>query len=94
MREGKAGLENPRILAYWVFETGRNAQGRPRMHGLPRHLVRVAALDQVRPFAHEHRFDRLEAQLEGGALPDWMQRFGELQAAYPEWSGHAPRPGE
>ena len=42
-----------------------------------------------------HAFlDRLEAQLDGRALPDWMQRFGELQAGYPEWSGHAPRPGE
>ena len=42
-----------------------------------------------------HAFlDRLEAQLDEGALPDWVQRFGELQAEYPEWSGHAPRPGE
>ena len=42
-----------------------------------------------------HAFlDRLEAQLEGRAMPDWMRRFGELQAGYPEWSGHAPRPGE
>ena len=42
-----------------------------------------------------HAFlDRLEAQLDGGALPDWRERFGELQAGYPEWSGHAPRPGE
>jgi uncharacterized protein YndB with AHSA1/START domain len=38
--------------------------------------------------------DRLEAQLEGRALPDWMQRFGELRTEYPEWSGHAPNPGE
>jgi uncharacterized protein YndB with AHSA1/START domain len=42
-----------------------------------------------------HAFlDRLEAQLDGVALPGWVQRFGELMAAYPEWSGHAPRPGE
>ena len=42
-----------------------------------------------------HAFlDRLEAQLDGQVLPDWRQRFGELQAAYPEWSGHAPRPGQ
>jgi uncharacterized protein YndB with AHSA1/START domain len=42
-----------------------------------------------------HAFlDRLEAQLEGRAPPDWGQRFGELRAEYPEWSGHAPRPGE
>jgi uncharacterized protein YndB with AHSA1/START domain len=42
-----------------------------------------------------HAFlDRLEAQLDGDALPDWMQRFGELRAVYPEWSGHAPPPGK
>lgn len=28
MRKGKAGLENPLILAYWVFETDRNTLGR------------------------------------------------------------------
>ena len=38
--------------------------------------------------------DRLEAQLDGRALPEWMQRFAELRAEYPEWSGHAPDPGE
>jgi len=38
-----------------------------------------------------HAFlDRLEAQLDGRPLPDWLERFGALLAAYPEWSGHAP----
>ena len=42
-----------------------------------------------------HAFlDRLQAQLDGAALPDWMQRFGELLASYPEWSGHAPGSGQ
>jgi uncharacterized protein YndB with AHSA1/START domain len=42
-----------------------------------------------------HAFlDRLEAQLDGRALPDWMQRFGELRAEYPEWSSHASDPGK
>jgi uncharacterized protein YndB with AHSA1/START domain len=42
-----------------------------------------------------HAFlDRLEAQLDGRALPDWLQRFGALQATYPDWSGHAPPAGE
>jgi uncharacterized protein YndB with AHSA1/START domain len=42
-----------------------------------------------------HAFlERLEAQLDGRALPDWLERFGALRAAYPEWSGHAPRAGE
>ncbi|MDP9035680.1 MAG: SRPBCC domain-containing protein [Myxococcota bacterium] len=42
-----------------------------------------------------HAFlDRLEAQLDGEVLPDWMHRFGELRAEYPEWSGHASDPGE
>ena len=38
--------------------------------------------------------DRLEAQLDGRALPDWMQRFLDLTAEYPEWIGHAPHSGE
>ena len=38
--------------------------------------------------------DRLEAQLDGRALPEWMQRFAELRGEYPEWSSHAPDPGE
>jgi uncharacterized protein YndB with AHSA1/START domain len=42
-----------------------------------------------------HAFlDRLEAQLDASALPDWLERFGALRAAYPEWSDHASRPGE
>jgi uncharacterized protein YndB with AHSA1/START domain len=42
-----------------------------------------------------HAFlDRLEAQLDGRALPDWMQRFTTLEAEYPEWSGHATGPRE
>ena len=40
-----------------------------------------------------HAFlDRLQAQLDGGELPDWLQRFGELRALYPDWSGHAADP--
>ncbi len=42
-----------------------------------------------------HAFlDRLEAQLDGRPLPDWLARFGELRARYPEWSGHAAPAGE
>jgi uncharacterized protein YndB with AHSA1/START domain len=42
-----------------------------------------------------HAFlDRLEAQLDGYPLPDWMLRFDELRGDYPEWSGHAPGPGK
>lgn len=42
-----------------------------------------------------HAFlDRLAAQLDGNALPDWMQRFDGLRAEYPDWSSHAPAPGE
>jgi uncharacterized protein YndB with AHSA1/START domain len=42
-----------------------------------------------------HAFlDRLEAQLDGAALPDWLERFAALRADYPEWSGHAPDPGQ
>lgn len=38
-----------------------------------------------------HAFlDRLEAQLDGTAVPDWLTRFAELRVEYPEWSGHAP----
>jgi uncharacterized protein YndB with AHSA1/START domain len=42
-----------------------------------------------------HAFlERLEAQLAGRALPDWLERFGALRAEYPEWSGHAPPAGK
>jgi uncharacterized protein YndB with AHSA1/START domain len=42
-----------------------------------------------------HTFlDRLEAQLDGRDLPDWMPRFQELQTDYPEWSGHATHTGQ
>jgi uncharacterized protein YndB with AHSA1/START domain len=42
-----------------------------------------------------HAFlDRLEAQLDGRPAPDWMQRFGEVRAHYPEWSEHATHSGE
>jgi uncharacterized protein YndB with AHSA1/START domain len=34
--------------------------------------------------------DRLEAQLDGRALPDWMQLMRELHPHYPDWSGRAP----
>jgi uncharacterized protein YndB with AHSA1/START domain len=34
-----------------------------------------------------HAFlDRLEAQLDGRALPDWMARFSEVRPEYPAWS--------
>ncbi len=38
--------------------------------------------------------DRLEAQLDGRALPDWILRFTELSADYATWSGCAAHPGE
>jgi uncharacterized protein YndB with AHSA1/START domain len=38
--------------------------------------------------------DRLGAQLDGRTLPEWIRRFAELRAEYPEWSGHAPPSGE
>ncbi|HSS38062.1 MAG TPA: SRPBCC domain-containing protein [Polyangia bacterium] len=42
-----------------------------------------------------HAFlDRLEAQLDGRAPPDWRQQFAVVQAEYPEWSGDAPHPGK
>jgi len=42
-----------------------------------------------------HAFlDRLEAQLAGAPLPDWLQRFGELRSEYPEWSEHAANSGQ
>lgn len=45
------------------------------------------------PGVHAY-LDRLEAQLRGQPLPDWLKRFAELQAEYPEWSGHATDSGE
>ncbi len=38
-----------------------------------------------------HAFlDRLDAQLDAREMPDFVQRFGELRAHYPEWNDHAP----
>ena len=43
----------------------------------------------------QHAFlDRLEAQLDGRPAPDWMQRFVEVRAHYPEWSEDATHSGE
>ena len=40
-----------------------------------------------------HAFlDRLEAQLAGEPLPDWLERFGALRTTYPEWLEHAHAP--
>jgi len=33
--------------------------------------------------------ERLDAQLAGGKMPDWMQRYGEVASLYPAWQ----RPG-
>ncbi len=42
-----------------------------------------------------HAFlDRLEAQLAGETMPDWMARFTTLISEYPRWSGHATDSGE
>jgi len=42
-----------------------------------------------------HAFlDRLEAQLDERALPDFLQRFGELRSEYPEWSRDASDSGK
>jgi uncharacterized protein YndB with AHSA1/START domain len=42
-----------------------------------------------------HAFlDRLEAQLDRRAQPEFIQRFSELRAEYPEWSHDAPHPDE
>jgi uncharacterized protein YndB with AHSA1/START domain len=42
-----------------------------------------------------HAFlDRLEAQLDARALPDWLVRFAEARAEYPEWSHDAAAPGQ
>jgi hypothetical protein len=38
--------------------------------------------------------DRLEAQLDGRALPDWSRLMREMHTLYPHWSGHAPNPAE
>jgi len=38
--------------------------------------------------------DRLEAQLDGAALPDFHTRFVALRAEYPSWSHDAPAAGQ
>jgi uncharacterized protein YndB with AHSA1/START domain len=56
-----------------------------------RHITRATARGFL-PGVHVF-LDRLEAQLDGRPLPDWMARFGEVRAEYPEWS-HAPGAGQ
>ncbi|HEY8942907.1 MAG TPA: SRPBCC domain-containing protein, partial [Polyangiaceae bacterium] len=42
-----------------------------------------------------HAFlDRLEAQLDGAVLPEFIPLFESLRAHYPEWSHDAPASGE
>lgn len=42
-----------------------------------------------------HAFlDRLEAQLAGSELPDWMARFTEVREQYPEWRDYASASGQ
>ena len=48
-----------------------------------RRLTRNTALGFA-PGTHAF-LDRLEAQLAGAALPDWMRRYQEVAAAYPAW---------
>jgi uncharacterized protein YndB with AHSA1/START domain len=100
--------EPPRLLEYeWNVEPvpemprGEHAIFRYELtsHGDTTHLLvtyRRITKQTARGFLPGlHAFlDRLEAQLDGNALPDWVRRFGELRAAYPEWSGNAPHPGE
>ncbi len=52
-----------------------------------RRITRATA-DGFLPGLHAF-LDRLEAQLAGETLPDWMSRFTSLISLYPEWSGHA-----
>jgi uncharacterized protein YndB with AHSA1/START domain len=42
-----------------------------------------------------HAFlDRLEAELDGRTMPDWVERFGALRMEYPEWSRDASPSGQ
>ncbi|CAE6762099.1 hypothetical protein R69927_02732 [Paraburkholderia domus] len=92
MREGKAGLENPRILAYWVFETGRNAQGRPAGRGARQTLSQsrglLAASLLVEPF--EDFADRRAGETARGQktrlFSPISSRFGKLAEFLPPHS--------
>lgn len=101
--------EPPRLLEYeWnvapvpEMPRGENAVFRfeltPEPAGDVTHLVvtyrRITAQTARGFLPGLHVFlDRLEAQLDARAMPDWMHRFAEVRADYPEWSGHAPDPG-
>jgi len=56
-----------------------------------RHVTAATARGYL-PGVHVN-LDRLEAQLAGLPLPDWLSRFAELRADYPKWSD-ASHPGE
>lgn len=55
--------------------------------------ITVATARGFLPGLHAY-LDRLEAQLDGADLPDFLARFVEIRVEYPEWSGHAPDAGE
>lgn len=94
--------EPPRLLEYeWNVEPlpemprGEQMIFRYELHPLPGATQLVVTYRRVttqtaRGFLPGlHAFlDRLEAQLDGRPGPEWMKRFTELQAEYPEWSGH------
>lgn len=98
----------PHVLEYeWNIEPvpemprGENAVFRFALtaDGASTHLlvtyrrITVATARGFLPGLHAY-LDRLEAQLDGAPLPDFLTRFSELRAEYPEWSGHAPDTGE
>jgi uncharacterized protein YndB with AHSA1/START domain len=57
-----------------------------------RHLTRATAGGFL-PGMHAF-LDRLEAELDGGALPEWIRRFEELHGEYQEWIADAATPGK
>jgi uncharacterized protein YndB with AHSA1/START domain len=92
--------EPPRLLEYeWnaepvpempageraIFRYELSAEGdSTRLLVVYRRITRQTARGFL-PGLHAY-LDRLEAQLDGRSLPDWLERFAQVRRDYPEWS--------
>lgn len=70
----------------------RAEEGSTRLLVIYRRITRQTARGFL-PGTHA-LLDRLEAQLDRRALPDWSRLMRKLHTQYPQWSGHAPNPAE
>jgi uncharacterized protein YndB with AHSA1/START domain len=76
-----------------IFRYDLAARGGSTLLTLTYRRITLATARGFLPGVHAF-LDRLEAQLDGAPLPDWVARFGQVRADYPEWTAHAAPSGE